>query len=158
MEFAKYYDVSKIVDDMQAKKEIDCYPTGEDKFKGVYVCMDTNDFWISRILKGYNEEYERDDNMYLVERNKFSIYDVMDKLYDQFGKMLPEFKEKDLLYEQKNKVHDYFKKFKTKDIIRAVIVLDDEDGLSNWDCCEAESIEEAIKIIDDGYGILKNVV
>ena len=158
MEFAKYYDVSKIVDDMQTKEEIYGYPTGEDKFISIYVCMDTNDFWISRILKGYNEEYEQDENMYLVERNKFSIYDVMDKLYDQFGKRLPEFKENELSCVQKNKVHDYFGKFKTKDIIKAVIILDDEDGLTNWDCSEAEFLEEAIEIIDGGYGILKNVV
>lgn len=158
MEFAKYYDVSKIVDDMQTKEEIYGYPTGEDKFIGIYVCMDTNDFWICRILKGYNEEYEQDENMYLVERNKFSIYDVMDKLYNQFGKRLPEFKENELSCVQKNKVHDYFGKFKTKDIIKAVIILDDEDGLTNWDCSEAEFLEEAIEIIDGGYGILKNVV
>lgn len=158
MEFAKYYDVSRIVEEMQKKEEIFSYPTNNDKFKGVYVCMDTNDFWICRILKGYNEEYEQDENMYLVERNKFSIYDVMDKLHDQFGKRLPEFKENELSYVQKNKVHDYFKKFKTKDIIRAVIILDDEDGLSNWDCCEADSLEEAVKIIDSRFGILKNVV
>ncbi len=158
MEFAKYYDVSKIVDDMQTKEEIYGYPTGEDKFISIYVCMDTNDFWICRILKGYNEEYEQDENMYLVERNKFSIYDVMDKLYDQFGKRLPEFKENELSCVQKNKVHDYFGKFKTKDIIKAVIILDDEDGLTNWDCSEAEFLEEAIEIIDGGYGILKNVV
>ncbi len=158
MEFAKYYDVSKIVDEMQVKEEIDSYPIEDDKFKGVYVCMDTNDFWISRILKGYNEEYEQDEGMYLVERNKFSIYDVMDKLYEQFGKRLPEFKENEMSYIQKNKAHDYFRKFKTKDIIRAVIILDDEDGLSNWDCCEAESLEDAIKVIDGGFGILKNVV
>lgn len=158
MEFAKYYDVSKIVDDMQTKEEIYGYPTGEDKFISIYVCMDTNDFWICRILKGYNEEYEQDENMYLVERNKFSIYDVMDKLYDQFGKRLPEFKENELSCVQKNKVHDYFGKFKTKDIIKAVIILDDEDGLTNWDCSEAEFLEETIEIIDGGYGILKNVV
>ena len=107
MEFAKYYDVSKIVDDMQTKEEIYGYPTGEDKFISIYVCMDTNDFWICRILKGYNEEYEQDENMYLVERNKFSIYDVMDKLYDQFGKRLPEFKENELSCVQKNKVPNY---------------------------------------------------
>lgn len=158
MEFAKYYDVSKIVDDMQTKEEIYDYPTGDDKYKGIYVCMDTNDFWICRILKGYNEDYEQDENMYLVERNKISIYDVMDKLYDQFGKRLPKFKENELSYVQKNKAHDYFGKFKSKDIIKAVIILDDEDGLTNWDCSEAESLEEAIGIIDGGYGILKNVV
>lgn len=158
MEFAKYYDVSKIVEEMQSKEEIDCYPTGNDKFSGVYVCMDTNDFWISRINKGYNEEYELDDGKYLIERNKISIYDVMDKLYELYGKKLPVFKDKDLSYEMKNKVHDYLKRFKTNDIIRTVIMLDDYDGLSNWDCYEADSLEEAIAIIDGGYGILRNEV
>ena len=55
----------------------------------------------SVFFKGYNEEYEQDENMYLVERNKFSIYDVMDKLYDQFGKRLPEFKENELSRKKK---------------------------------------------------------
>ena len=54
----------------------------------------------------------------------------------------------------KNKCHDYLKRFKTKDICKVVILLDDYDGLSNWDCCEADSLEEAIEIIDGGYGIL----
>ena len=155
MDFAKYYEVSHIVDDMMMKNEIACYPTGEDKFEGVYVCMDTNDFWISRINKGYNEEYEKEDGKYLVERNKINIYDVMDKLHEQFGKKLPEFRENDMQFQTKNKAHSYIDKFKTKDIINAVIILDDEDGLSNWDCCEADSLEEAIEIIDGGYGILK---
>ena len=39
MEFAKYYDVSDIVNTMVKSEEIDCYPTGEEKFDGVYVCM-----------------------------------------------------------------------------------------------------------------------
>ena len=158
MEFAKYYNVSDIVDDMIKNEEIDCYPTGEDKFEGVYVCMDTNDFWISRINKGYNEEYEEDENKYLVERNKISIYDVMDKLHEMYGKKLPEFKEDEIFYMQKNKVHDYLRKFSTLNIIKAVIILDDYDGLSNWDCCEADSLKEAIEIIDGGYGILKIAV
>ena len=122
MEFAKYYDVSHIIDDMVKKEEVDCYPTCEDKFKGVYVCMDTNDFWISRINKWYNEEYEKDENKYLIERNKISIYDVMDKLHELHGKKLPEFKESDLSFEQKNKAHDYFRKFSTLDIIKSVIL------------------------------------
>lgn len=43
MDFAKYYDATKLVDDMQRNEEIDSYPTREnDKFVGVYVCMDTN--------------------------------------------------------------------------------------------------------------------
>ena len=33
-------------------------------------------------------------------------------------------------------------------------MLDDWDGLCNWDNCEAESLEDAIDIIDGGFGIL----
>lgn len=155
MEFAKYYDVSEIVNQMQVNEEIDGYPSGEYKFKGVYICMDTNDFWISRINKGYDEDYNQNENKYLVERNRISIYSVMDKLYDIFGRRLPIFEESDVDYERKNKIHAYLRKFSTKEIIKAVIVLDDENGLSNWDCCESDSLEGAIEIIDGGFGILK---
>lgn len=54
---------------MQKREEIDSYPTGDNKFEGIYVCMDTNDFWISRINKGYNEEYEQEEGKYLVMSN-----------------------------------------------------------------------------------------
>lgn len=157
MEFAKYYNVNNLVKEMQELEEIECYPTDNEKFEGVYICMDTNDFWISRINKGYNEEYEREDGKYLVERNKISIYDVMNKLHELYSKKLPDFKlvsENDLQFEMKNKCHDYLKKFRTKDICKAVILLDDYDGLSNWDCCEADSLEEAVEIIADGDRIL----
>lgn len=153
MKFAKYYDVKKIVENMMEDKEIYEYPTGEAAFAGIYVCMDTNDFWVSRINKGYNEEYEKDENKYLVERNKISIYDVADKLYDTYGKELPVVKKNGTAYIMKNAVHSYFERFQTLQIIKAVIVLDCEDGLSNWDCCEADSLEEAVKIIDGGFGI-----
>ena len=158
MEFAKYYNVSDIVDTMMEKKEIDCYPTGEDKYLGVYVCEDSNDFWISRILKGYNEEYEKDDDMYLVERNKIDIYDVMDKLHELHGKKLPDFNEYIGHMQKRNAVKRYISQHGTLNIIKAVIILDDEDGLSNWDCYEAESLEEAVEIIDGGYGILRNAI
>jgi hypothetical protein len=153
MEFAKYYDASNLVEEMQKAEEIDCYPTDNDKFEGVYVCMDTNDFWISRINKGYNKEYEREDEKYLVERNKISIYDVMDKLHELYCKKLPDFNGCSQFL-MKKRCHYYFEWFKTKDICKAVILLDDYDGLSNWDYYETDSLEDAIEIIDGGYGIL----
>lgn len=158
MEFAKYYNVTDIVDTMIGKGEIYCYPTGEDKFLGVYVCEDSNDFWISRILKGYNEEYEKDDNMYLVERNQIDIYDVMDKLHEIHGKNLPDFSQYIGYMQKRNAVKRFIDRHGTLNIIKAVILLDDYDGLSNWDCCEAESLEAAIEIIDGGYGILRNAI
>lgn len=141
MEFAKYYNVTKLVDEMIKKNEIDSYPIEtKDKFVGVYVCMDTNDFWISRISKDLNENYNHEEGIYLVERNKIDIYTVADKLFELYKKRLPT----DL---NKNTCHGYFDKFKTKDICRAVIMLDDWDGLCNWDNCEAKSFEEIANVI-----------
>lgn len=157
-EVGKYYNVSNLVEDMKRAEEIDCYPTGNNKFEGVYVCMDTNDFWISRINKGYNEKFDREDGKYLVERNKISIYDVMDKLHELHGKKLPDFNEYIGHMQKRNAVKRYISQHGTLNIIKAVIILDDEDGLSNWDCCEADSLEEAIEIIDGGYGILSLVL
>lgn len=152
MKFAKYYDASSLVEKMTENGDV-AYPIGNDKYLGIYVCMDTNDFWISRIIRGYNEEYEKDECKYLVERNKISIYDVMDKLHEQYSKKLPVFEECEREHKMKNKVHDFLDNHNILDIIRAVILLDDYDGLSNWDCCEANSLEECIDIIDGGFGI-----
>ena len=158
MKFAKYYNSNTIVKKMIEQEEIRGYPSGNsNSFEGIYVCMDTNDFWISRINKGYNENYEKDDTKYLIERNRFSIYDVADKLHNMFGKSIPQVKESNSPFERKNVIHSYFNKFTPQQIIRAVIALDDEDGLSNWDCCETNSLEEAIRIIDGGFGIEESV-
>lgn len=147
MKSYKYYDVSKIVEEMQDKEEIDCYPTGDDKFEGVYVCMDTNDFWISRISKNLNEDYEYEEGIYLIERNKIDIYAVADKLFELYNKELP-------IPLNKHTCHRFFDRVRTRHICKAVILLDNEDGLSNWDNCEAESLEDAIDMLDAGYGIL----
>ena len=155
MEFAKYYDVSKLVDNMIEKQEIDSYPSGTEKFEGVYICADTNDFWICRITKGYNTEFEEDEGKYLVERNKISIYDVMDKLHELYGKELPLFLAGESQFHRKNNVHEYFKEFDETSIARVVILLDDEDNLSNWDYFDADSLQEAITEIDGGFGILQ---
>ena len=60
--------------------------------------------------------------------------------------------------QKRNAVKSYISKHGTLNIIKAVVILDDEYGLSNWDCCEADSLEEAVKIIDGGYGILRNEI
>ena len=87
MEFIRYYNVTKLVDDMQVKKEIDSYLTEEnDKFVDVYVCMDTNDFWISRISKDVSEDYYYKEGVYLIGRNKIDIFDVAYKLFELYKK------------------------------------------------------------------------
>ncbi|MEO2601102.1 hypothetical protein [Clostridium butyricum] len=56
MEFAKYYNASKVVEDLLKDNKI---MDDWSSFKGVYVYSDTNDFWVYRITEGYNEDYEQ---------------------------------------------------------------------------------------------------
>lgn len=152
MKYAKYYNVLSFVEKMTENGEV-TYPAGDDKYIGIYICMDTNDFWISRILKGYNEEYEEDPGKYLVERNKFSNEDVVEKICEEFNRSFPTITKKDNSYTIRIKLHRFLDRCTTKQICKAVVLLDDYDGLSNWDCCEANSLEECIDIIDGGFGI-----
>ena len=50
---------------------------------------------------------------------------------------------------------DYINKLPIKDVLKAIIQLDDEKGLENYDSEECDSLEEAIDILDGGYGILE---
>lgn len=158
MIFAKYYNATNVAKEMVTNKEIMGYPYNGNTnfgFEGVYVCMDVTDFWICRIIKGVDEDYEESDG-YLVERNRFSIYQVLDKLEEMYNVNLSKHLNYKNEHQMKNQVHNYFKEIDAKSIIKAVILLDDDDGLSNWDSCEADSLEDAIEIIDDGFGIVED--
>lgn len=150
MEFARYYDVSTLIRGMQEAREINHYPIGDEEFKGVYICMDSYDFWINRISEWYNEEYKR---VYLIGKNRICIFDVMTRLYELHSEKIPKFEEKESL-ETRSKCRDYINQFDEKEICRAVVFLDDNSCLETCDCCETDSLEEAIEIIDGGSGVL----
>lgn len=60
-EFAKYHDITAI-----AKKHKPDY----EGYTKILLCVDVNDFWIARIQEGFNKNYEREDGIWMVERNK----------------------------------------------------------------------------------------
>jgi hypothetical protein len=61
LEFAKYYDITELA------KE---YNPDYASYEKIYICIDTWDFWIARIAKDLNEDYEVEKGSILVERNK----------------------------------------------------------------------------------------
>lgn len=64
LEFAKYTEVTKLAKELNQ---------GYAEYERIFVCPDTNDMWLCRILKGYDYEYEKDENSYLLERNKIEL-------------------------------------------------------------------------------------
>lgn len=147
MEFAKYYNVTNKLNKMLEKENtLISYTKGY--CQGLYICEDTHDFWISRVLKDINSEFEQEEGKWLVDRNKLNKYDFVDFLKE---KMNDDSEIND------RHTRDYYidKCFDINTIIENLILMDDNNGLESWDNYETDSLEEAIKTIDGGYGIIE---
>lgn len=115
LEFSKYTDITKFAKTINQ--------TMFDIYEKVYICPDTLNWWLAVIQKGVNEDYEEDEDMYLVERDKID-------------------------YPNYSKCND---RFLNPNVVRSV--LEKWDG-STWDNQEADDLDEAIQIVDGGYGII----
>lgn len=143
MEFGKYYNVTEKVNQMVNDNKLCGY--SENNYKGVFICMDTHVFWVARILKGYNSDYETQDDCWLIERNKIDKYELI------------QYVEKDNADIATRQERDYFIKncMSLKDIIENLLLMDDEKCLENWDNYECDSYDEAVNVLDDGFGIIE---
>lgn len=146
VKFAKYYNVTKLVEKMIKDKKLDCYPEAMNNLAGVYICSDTNDFWICRIQKNINEEYEEEDGVFLIERNRIDNWDVIEKVHEVFGKRLP-------LEYSKFSMHHFIDSTVETKLFVAVLLIDDWNTMENWDYWQRDSLEECIDDIADIYGI-----
>lgn len=148
MEFAKYYNVTNKLNEMLEKKEQILFSYTKDYCKGLFICEDTHDFWICRILENTNEDYDQEEGKYLIERNKIDKY--------EFCEFLKEQKNDDSDINDRWTRDFYIDKcFPINDIIETLILMDDDKGLENWDNKECDSYEEAIEVLDNGYGIIE---
>jgi len=148
MEFAKYYNVTNKLKETLERKEKILFSYTRGYCEGLFVCEDTNDIWIARVFKGYNSEFEEDENKWLVERNKIDKYD--------FCELLKKKQNYNLKINDRWIRDNYISKcFDLNTIIEDIILMDDENGLESWDNCECDSYNEAIKVIDGGFGIIE---
>ena len=61
--FGMYTEVTDLMFEM--------YPSlKNDGYERFFICPHTNDYWVCRILKGFDKEYGGDEDSYLLERNK----------------------------------------------------------------------------------------
>jgi hypothetical protein len=147
MEFAKYHNVTNKLNELISKEKVSSYT--KDYCKGLYICNDTHDFWICRIVEGYNEEFEQEEGKWLVERNRLNKYDFIDFLEDKYG---------DKLHVKNRRDRDSVIDHLTTDFtIENIILMDDDKGLEGWDNHECDSYNEAVDLIDGGFGIIEAV-
>ena len=144
MEFAKYYKATDKLNELLQENKVFSYT--EDYCKDLFICEDTHVFWVCRILEGYNEEYEVEEGMWLVERNRIDKYDFINFIEEKC-------KEK-LMVKNRRDRDNIIACMKIEFLIENIILYDDKQGLENWDNYECDSYEDAINLIDDGYGII----
>jgi hypothetical protein len=148
MEFAKYYNATGILNKM-LEEDNKLFAYQKDYCQGLYICMDTHDFWVCRILDGYNEEFEQEEGSWLVERNKIDKYDLLEFVKENYKKLRASH------VSDRNTRDWLIDTFKTKKLIEYVILYDDDKGLEGWDNTKCDSLEECIKVIDGGFGIIE---
>jgi hypothetical protein len=61
-EFAKYTEITDLAFELNPDYKTESYVR-------FFICPDTNDYWFVRVLEGFNEDYEREEGVYLLERN-----------------------------------------------------------------------------------------
>ena len=115
LEFTKYTEVTTRAKEIKS----DFFK----EYEKVFVCPDVHNFWISKILVGYNENYEKQDDCVLIERNNIDDYTA-----------------------------HHLKIFSPETLVDMVIKADSEDGCS-WDALECDSVEDAINQLEDGFEI-----
>lgn len=128
--FAKYYDITEI-----ARK----YNTDYCENEKIHLCVDTWDFWLCRIVKGYNSEYEKEEGSFLVERNKIA------KEYK--GENILSHQDIQNVLEQDDFCNwDYKQYFSLEECIEAI---DGGYGINQveWEETDDEIISEKFKII-----------
>lgn len=116
LDFGKYTECTELA------KEIDSGHFGD--YEKVFICPDTRNFWVCKILVGYDEEYNQDESSTLIERNNiedFCARNLRAGLED-------------------------------KELAMLVLEADAQDGC-NWDVTQCDSLDEAVEHVDGGFGI-----
>ena len=111
-EFAKYTEIT----DYAFKINPNYKQEGYIRF---FLCPDVHDYWFVRILEGYNEDYEREEGSYILERNNIS---------KRKGEMPTLSKVKQLILEDDGSNWDIEQSFDIDDLIN---MLDDGFGILN---------------------------
>ena len=77
MDFLKSYNGTKIM--KENKKDLFAY-ADDESIVSVYVSMDVLDAHVYRVIEGYNEEYEKEGETYLVEQENIHKSDIAEKI------------------------------------------------------------------------------
>ena len=146
MKSAQYYNMTNKLESMLDSGTLACY--GKGQYKGLFICIDTNAFWVSRVLEGYNSNFERESGAWLVEQNKLDKYEFCAFVKERTNAT-------SLIFTKRDRDCYIAECFTVAELLEFAIRMDDAQGLKGFDVCQCASYADCIKVIDGGYGILE---
>lgn len=144
LQFAKSHRITNL---KEMTKELDL--TSYEGYKDIYVWIDIDTIHISRVLEGYNDEYDREDGKIILEQKDIFFFDLINFLNEE-----KEMKIKDE-YKEKGLFHDFIEQFDKREVAKWIIDYDDFTGLESDDYKCFDNIKDVLDIIDGGFGILE---
>ena len=75
-QFARYTEITDLAFEVNPDYK-------KESYIRFFICPDVWDFWFIRVLEGYNEQYEKQDGCFLLERNKIEMNTKGEKLTKQ---------------------------------------------------------------------------
>lgn len=104
-EFAKYTEITDYAFDVNPEYE-------QNKYIRIFICPDVHDFHLVRILKGYNEDYNEDENSYIMERKMIPM--------NKKGENLTFYKLKNILKEDDFSNWDMYQSYDLNELIERI--------------------------------------
>lgn len=146
------YDLTEYFDKMVKEKKIT--GVGDNCYKhGYFLCHDVWDTHVYRIQVGINSEYEEESRTKIIETENIHHEDLVDFCIEKY-----QLDENDFDVDTRNKIEILINAIGLKELLKAIVEYDYDNGFENWDVDEFrydESLENLIERIDGGYGITK---
>lgn len=104
-EFGKFTEITDYAFEQNPEYE-------ENNYIRIFICPDVWDFHLVRILKGYNEDYEPDEDSYIMERNMIPM--------ERKGENLTLYKVREIVQEDIMDNWDMYQSYDLDDLIERI--------------------------------------
>lgn len=142
VKFATYYNATN---GMKALMEAGYLRDYKD-LTAIYVCQDVHHAWVVRLTEDLNEDFEKEEGVWLMERNDIDFDDVSDALTAYFNFKLDKDKFQGVVPAIQNLTPAQF--------ILATLLADSKQGMQNWDTEQVDDQAECEDLLDDGFGLI----
>lgn len=152
MIFATMYEVTEeaktILNELPCYEDVINYSEKQEKKFMCFIGQDVHRFVITRVTEGYNDDFELEEGSFLVEEEYIDKTEVIEWMIEEG--LMEEPEDNFYLRNTRDEIIDNLEDSK---LFQAILRIDDERGLENWDYASANSEKEAMELVQGNFSI-----